>query len=202
MTIKNIIFDLGGVLIDWNPEYLYKKVFKEEAEMHFFLQEVCTLEWNQWQDAGRTFQEANELLLRKYPQYKTEIEFYFTRWVEMLGGEISESVELLKKLQQTKRFKTLALTNWSHETFPKALEIFPFLSTFDGTLVSGEDKLIKPNPEIFKLLFNRFDITAEESLFIDDNILNIQAAQKLKIKTIHFTNSQSLEAELIKLSLI
>jgi len=194
--IDTIIFDLGGVLIDWNPRYMYKKVFESEEKMEHFLQNICTMEWNEEQDAGRSFAEATSYLVNKYPEFKREIEAYYTRWEEMLNGPILETVNILQELVDSKKFKIVALTNWSAESFPIALEKYYFLHWFDGILVSGKEKMKKPDPKIFHLLFERYQISPQRAIFIDDNPANIKTAQNLGLKTIHFLDSADCKVQL------
>ncbi|MEL0202513.1 MAG: HAD family phosphatase, partial [Flavobacteriaceae bacterium] len=128
MEIKNIIFDLGGVLIDWSPEYVYLEVFKgDRKKMQWFFDEICTFDWNENQDAGYSLAQATEDRVALFPQYEDWIRMYYGRWEEMLGGPINESVSLLKLLINDPRYRVVALTNWSHETFPIALQRFDFL---------------------------------------------------------------------------
>jgi 2-haloacid dehalogenase len=194
--IKNVVFDLGGVLIDWNPKHLYRKIFKNETEMEKFLDEVCTSDWNEEQDAGRTLAEATETLVKEHPEHEKNIRAYYGRWEEMLGGPINGTVDIFKKMKAGGHFKIYALTNWSSETYPVALSHFNFLQWFDGALVSGDEKMRKPFPEFYDLLFKRYNLKPEETLFIDDNLRNIKAAEKTGMKTIHFTNSEKLEEQL------
>ena len=153
--IKNIIFDLGGVLIDWDPKYVYLDVFEgNEKKMNWFFKTICTEEWNLNQDAGYPLEKATNDLIKVYPNYKSYIKMYYGRWEEMLGGEINKSVWILNKL--ITQFEVFALTNWSAETFPVALKKFHFLRSFKDIIVSGKEKLIKPDPEIFNLAIKRF----------------------------------------------
>lgn len=200
MKIKNIIFDFGGVLVDWNPRYLYQKVFENETQMEYFLQHICTETWNLQQDKDRTLQEGTQLLQQQFPEYAHLIQLFYDQWEVMLKGEITENVKLLPLLK--KNYPLYGLTNWSAETFPIALRRFPFFSLFDGIVVSGEEKVIKPDEAIFKILLNRYQIKATESLFIDDNINNIHAANMLGFKTIHINNEIDLEKELKKMNLM
>lgn len=195
--ITTIIFDLGGVLIDWNPEYLYRKVFKDESEMKHFLEKVCTPEWNEEQDAGRTLAEATDFLLKEYPEHEENIRLYYNRWQEMLAGAIEGTVEIFEKLKKTKRFKIYALTNWSAETFPIALEKYQFLSWFDGVVVSGTEKKRKPFPEFYQILLDRYQVKAEETIFIDDNVRNVDAAKQVGLDAIHFRTPEQLNEELL-----
>lgn len=197
--IETIIFDLGGVLIKWDPKLLYRKFFADEKEMNTFLGEVCTMDWNEQQDAGRTWQEGIDELTPKYPQYEKEINAYFKRWPEMLDGAIHETVELLEQLKASNKYRLYALTNWSAETFPFALKQFDFLQHFEGILVSGEEKLKKPDPGIYQLLFSRYSIDPATALFIDDSLRNIQAAEKTGLQVHHFTAPEKLKAALQQL---
>jgi 2-haloacid dehalogenase len=198
---KVIVFDLGGVLIDWNPRYLYRKIFADENDMNFFLSEVCSPEWNIQQDAGRPLAEATAERIALFPEKKSLIEAFYGRWEEMLSGEIVETVEILRELKA--RGETLyALTNWSAETFPIALQRFDFLHWFQGTLVSGSEKLAKPDPAIFHLLLYRFDLQAENCLFIDDSKINVEAAANIGFDTHHFTNAAQLRQALVQKNLL
>lgn len=197
--IHTIIFDLGGVLIDWNPEYVFVEIFdKDRQKMKWFLENVCTHDWNENQDAGYPISKATEEKILKFPGYKNEIEAFYGRWEEMLGGAIEGSVNILKQLIDSKNYKIVALTNWSAETFPIALERFEFLQWFDGIIVSGEEKTRKPFKDIYDLTLERFGITAENALFIDDNLRNIEAAEQIGINTIQFKSPEQLQEDLKK----
>ena len=191
MKIQNIIFDFGGVLIDWNPIYLYGNVFETEEEMKHFLENVCRYEWNVLQDAGRPLSEATTLLQKEHPEFSEQIAYYYGRWEEMLGGTIDENVKLIKPLK--KRYKLYGLTNWSAETLPIAMERYSFFKDLDGIVVSGDEKIVKPNPKIYEILLDRYNLEAESSLFIDDNADNIETAKKIGFKTVHFTDGVNLE---------
>ncbi len=195
--IKTVIFDLGGVLVDWNPEYLYKKVFQGEPEkMKFFLNTVCNKDWNMEQDAGRTFEEGSQILLKDYPEYEKEIRLFFDRWEEMMKGEIEGTVLILNKLKELNKVKLYALTNWSSETFPIAKRRFNFLKYFEGIVVSGEEYTRKPFSKIYETTLNRFSLEAKHCIFIDDSIENIEAARKMGINALHYTDSIQLKADL------
>lgn len=195
--IETIIFDLGGVLIDWNPKYVYREVFKgDEKKVDWFLDNICTSDWNVEQDAGRTFKEATEFLIKQYPQYEQWIRIYYDRWEDMLGGPIKDSVLLLEKLKKANSHQLYALTNWSDEAFPVAIQRYDFLQYFDGILVSGTEKMRKPFTEIYELILNRYKLSASKSVFIDDNLDNVLGAQKVGMKGIHYKNSQQLINEL------
>jgi len=188
---KVLVFDLGGVLIDWNPRYLYRKIIDNENDIDTFLAEVCTSEWNLKQDAGRALAEATAERIALFPEKKPLIEAFYGRWEEMLGGEISETVEILRELKD--KGETLyALTNWSGETFPIALQRFDFLQWFKGAIVSGTEQLAKPDPTIFYLLLDRYGLQADNCLFIDDSKINIEAAGRIGFETHHFTSANGL----------
>ena len=198
--IKNVIFDLGGVLIDWNPAYVYLKVFNgDKKKMHWFFNEICTNEWNENQDAGYSLQKATEDRVKIFPQYEEWIRMYYGRWEEILGESIKGTVEILEKFFQHPSYNVIALTNWSAETFPVALERFDFLHRFEGIVVSGAEKTRKPFPEIYRLALDRYNMNAEESLFIDDNLRNVKAATKLGINAVQFKNADQLSAYLDKI---
>ncbi|RBL88796.1 HAD family hydrolase [Chitinophaga flava] len=194
---NTIIFDLGSVLIDWNPRYLYRKIFATEEEMDDFLQNICTPDWNEEQDAGRSLQEGTEMLVATYPQHEAHIRAFYGRWKEMLAGEIADSVTLLRQLKESGKYKLYALTNWSNETFPLALVEFPFLQWFDGIVVSGREKQRKPSPTFYQLLLDRYQVSPEKALFIDDNLRNVKAAEQQGIDSIHFIHPEQLKDALI-----
>lgn len=199
--IDAIIFDFGGVLIDWNPRHVFRQLFEDEEKMEWFLSNVCTDEWNVQQDKGRLLQEGTALLKASHPEEHHEmIEAYYGRWEEMLKGEISETVEILHELR--KRYKVYGLTNWSAETFPIAKQRYSFLQVFDGIVVSGEEKMIKPDPAIFRLLIERYGLVPEHSVFIDDNMKNVTAAQGLGFHAIQFTSAGELRHVLEEMHLL
>lgn len=200
--IKNIIFDLGGVLIDWNPDYVFKDVFKDDEKLAWFYREICTMDWNENQDAGYPLKKATEERIALFPQYEDWIRMYYGRWEEMLGESIQGTVDLLKQCVDSPALKVVALTNWSAETFPIALKKFDFLQWFEGIVVSGEEMNRKPFPDIYQTTLKRFDLKPEQSLFIDDNKRNIEAAKALGIHCIHFSSPQQLEKELKKLNVL
>ena len=195
-TIKNIIFDFGGVLMDWNPRYFYKDYFNDDEKMEFFLRNIATDEWNAEQDRGRSLAEGTEILIAKFPEWETEIRAYYDNWTTMLRSDIPENVAVLRKLEHSE-YDLFGLTNWSAETFPYALENYDFFKIFDGKIVvSGTEKLIKPDPKIWEVLLERYNIKANESVFIDDNAKNIETAKNLGFVTIHITKETNLAEEL------
>lgn len=200
--IDAIIFDLGGVLIDWNPSYVFDKMFKDEEQKKDFFENICTHDWNEKQDAGRPLKEATEELVVKHPEWKEYIEAYYGRWEEMLGGPIKGTVQIFKQLKESGSYKLYALTNWSAELFPIALERYDFLHWFDGRVVSGEEKMRKPFPEFYQLILDRFQLNVNETLFIDDNTRNAKAAEAMGLKTIIFKSPQQLKEELVNLGIL
>lgn len=198
MTIETVVFDLGGVLIDWNPDYVYRTIFDDEDKMRWFYANVCTPDWNEEQDAGRSLKEATEMLVTKFPEHEANIRAYYTRWEEMLGGPIHGTVEVLRQLKSGTQCRLYALTNWSHETFPVALARYDFLHWFDGRLVSGEERTRKPFPDIYQKLVQRFDINPTTAIYIDDNARNLAPAADMGFSTIHFKSPEQLSGELGK----
>jgi 2-haloacid dehalogenase len=200
MKIENIIFDFGGVLVDWNPRHLYRDYFDNEQEMEYFLHHICTEEWNLEQDRGRPLSEGTRLLQEKFPDFYSMIQLFYDKWEVMLKSDIPETVSLLYQLKE--KYKIYGLTNWSAETIPVAFARFPFFSEFDGIVVSGEEKLIKPDKQIFKVLIDRYDVSAENTIFIDDNAKNIKAAREIGMHAIRFENPDQLKEELRLLKVI
>lgn len=195
---KTIIYDLGGVLIDWNPMYVYKDYF-ESAEMEkYFFENICTSDWNEEQDAGRSIVEATQLLVEKFPEWESAIRDYYGRWTEMLKGPIHDSVEIFRQLKQSGNYKLYALTNWQEELFHIALVRYNFLHWFEGRVVSGEEKTRKPFPEFYMRLINRYNVDLSTTLFIDDNLRNVNAALDLGLDCIQFNNPAQLKEELAK----
>jgi 2-haloacid dehalogenase len=201
--IDTVIFDFGGVLIDWNPAYVYLKEFRgDEQKMNHFLEHICSWEWNENQDAGYLLQQATEDRVAMFPEHEHLIRMYYRRWKDMLGYEHTETVEVLKYLKELGKHKLLGLTNWSHETFPVALERFDFLSWFDGIVVSGTEKMKKPDARIYQLTLDRYHVKAENAVFIDDKKENIDAAINEGIHGIHFTSAKELRQELTHLKVL
>jgi 2-haloacid dehalogenase len=201
MKIKNIVFDFGGVLIDWNPRYFFKEYFNDDEKMDYFLTEIAQSEWNEEQDRGRLLSEGTDIQVKKFPDWEKEIRAYYDNWTTMLRSDIPHNVEVLRKLGKTD-YQLFGLTNWSEETFPYALENYDFFKLFDGKIVvSGTEKLIKPDPKIWHILLDRYKIHANESVFIDDNLKNIEMAKSLGFETVHVTPETDLEQELINLGI-
>ena len=200
-SVDTIIFDLGGVLIDWNPRYVYRKIFKTEAETEWFLENVTTAEWNENQDAGYPLHKATEELVAKHPEWEPEIKAYYGRWLEMLGDQIHETVEILQQLKKTGKYTLYALTNWSAETFPHALERFEFFKLFEGIVVSGEEKMKKPSAAFYKIIIDRYHLDPSKTIFIDDSLRNIKGAEAVGITGIHFQNPLQLKEALQRMGI-
>jgi 2-haloacid dehalogenase len=197
-----VVFDLGGVLIDWDPRHLYRKLFADnEAAMEDFLATVCTQEWHRHHDAGRSFAEGARLLKAEHPDKAELIDAFGNREGEMMAGSIAGTVEILQELRD-REVPLYALSNWPAESFPHARQRFDFLGWFRGILVSGDVKVIKPDPRIFELLVERFAIDPLSAIFIDDVEANAAAARAFGIHAIHFTNPAALRAELVALGLL
>jgi 2-haloacid dehalogenase len=195
-TTEAIIFDLGGVLIDWNPSYLFDTIFDDKEKKKHFFEYICTPQWNEEQDGGRSLKEGTKLLVNLHPEWKEYIEAFYGRWEEMLGGPIHETVDIFRDLKQSGKYRLYALTNWSGELFPIALERYDFLHWFDGRVVSGDEKMRKPFPEFYQLTLNRFNLQPERTLFIDDNLRNVKAAENLGIQAIRFESPAQLRKDL------
>jgi 2-haloacid dehalogenase len=191
-----VVFDLGGVLIDWNPRHLYRKMFNgDDGAMERFLSEICTSEWIARQDAGRSFAEATEELIARHPDQAGLISAFFDRWPEMVAGAIEQTVRILAELKGAGR-EVYALSNWSAETFPYARKRFEFLGWFDFTVISGEIGLIKPDREVFDFLLDKTGRRAEECVFIDDSPVNVAAASELGFDAIRFRSPEQLRDDL------
>jgi len=201
VAIDTFLFDLGNVLIDWNPRYVYRTLFDREEEMERFLTEVCSHDWNLRLDSGRPFDEGIAELVERHPDEAERIRAWRDRWPEMLGGPIPETVELLRRLHGDRR-RLFALTNWSNETFPIARQRYDFLNWFAYIAVSGELGLVKPDPAIFRHLIGRHGVDPARTLFIDDSAVNIRAAAQLGFATHHFTKPGLLREQLAGWGLI
>jgi 2-haloacid dehalogenase len=194
--VETIVFDLGGVLIDWNPDYVFDELFGEDtARKEYFYQHICTPDWNEMQDAGRPLAEATAERIGKYPDWAAEIAAFYGQWEKMLGGAIEPTVDVFRKLRQCD-YRFYALTNWSSETFPIAQQRFELLTWFDGIVVSGVEKTRKPFTDFFEILFSRYDINPQTALFIDDNARNVAASRELGMRAIHFLDPADLPRQL------
>ena len=194
-SIDTFLFDLGNVLINWDPRHVYRKLFAREEEMERFLSDICNHDWNVQMDAGRSFADGIAELVKLHPEQAPLIRAYRERWPEMLGGPIGETVDLLAGLRGNGR-RLFALTNWSADTFPIARRQYDFLDWFDHIVVSGEVKLVKPDPAIFRLAIERCALDPARTLFIDDSRVNVESAARIGFATHHFTGPGELRATL------
>ena len=203
LRITAAVFDLGGVLIDWDPRYLYRKVFgPDEAAMERFLATVCTAEWNAEQDRGRPFSEAIAELATDAPEHRANIEAYFDRWGEMLGEQIPGTESVLIELRSA-GIRLYGLSNWSAETFPIAVDRFPCLSMFEGIVVSGSEGVAKPDPAIFEILCERYGLDPAACLFVDDAPANVRAAMETGFAhAIDFTSAAELRSRLLEIDVL
>ncbi len=199
--VSAVVFDLGGVLIDWDPRHLYRQLFDDVDEMERFLAEVTTAEWNLQQDAGRPWAEGIALLVAAHPDKRELIEAFHARWPEMLAGAIDETVRVLADVRVT-GVPIYALSNWSAETYPITRGRFPFLDWFDGIVISGELGIVKPDPRMFEHLIEQFGLAPETSVFIDDQPANVAAAAGLGFTTIRFRDAGELRRELERLGVL
>ncbi|MBP1123554.1 MULTISPECIES: HAD family phosphatase [Pseudomonas] len=200
MTIRAVVFDFGGVLFDWSPLHLYRKLIADDDERQWFLDNICTQDWNTEQDAGRPLAEATRTLIDQYPRHEPLIRAYYDRWPEMLRGPLPEGVAILKALHAV-NMPLFGLTNWSAETFPYARANYPFLQCLRDIVVSGELKLIKPDPAIYHASLEQVrahlpDIQAGEVVFIDDVAGNVEAAIALGWQGIHHVSAERTAAQL------
>lgn len=200
--IQAIVFDFGGVLLDWDPRYLYQRYFPDQPQaMNQFLAEINFYEWNAKQDQGRPFSEGIAELSNQFPQHAQLIQIYFDQWEESISGPIHGSIEILRRLKR-KGYPLYGLSNWSAETYPRALRKYSFFNLFDDIVLSGSVKLNKPDPAIFKLLLNKTGCRAPECVLIDDSPANIETANVLGFVAIHFKSPEQLKTELQMLNLL
>jgi len=190
-----VVFDLGGVLIDWDPRHLYRRLFDDEEQMEWFLANVTTHEWNVLQDRGRSLTEATEELVARHPEHEELIRAYYERWPEMLAGSIGDNVATLADVRAA-GLPLYALTNWSAETFAQARRKFEFLDWFLGIVVSGEEGMAKPDQAIFHVLLDRYGLRAPDTTFIDDSAANVEQARRVGLDAIHYVSPSQLRAGL------
>jgi 2-haloacid dehalogenase len=195
-TVDTVVFDLGNVLIQWDPRHLYRKIFGADvAAMEHFLSEVCTMAWNEQQDRGRPWEEGIAEAIARHPAQAPHIRAFYDRWEEMIPGALEDTVDILRQLRAL-NIRLLALTNWSAQTYHFAEERFPFLGWFEGIVVSGRERLVKPEPAIFQLLIERYQLRPERTAFIDDSLRNVVAAQAEGLHGIHFLGAADLRGRL------
>ena len=196
MTVKKFLFDLGNVFFDWNPERVLKPIFNDDERMNFFINNISFPLFDTRCDAGITIEIAVNDAIKKFPDFENEIKLYYPNHGNMVGGFFQKTVDIFYKVKEL-NYPCYILSNWSAETYEGMEEKYPFLKDFEGKIISGRDFLIKPDPAIYELAISRFDLVPQETLFIDDRLDNIEAAQKLNFQTIHLTDP-SLIQELIK----
>ena len=194
-NIKNVVFDFGGVLVDWNPHHLYDKYFGSSEKATWFLENICRYSWNLQMDKGKPFSEGVAELQAIYPEWSEAIGIYHTRWIEMMGGEVEGTPSLLRRLKAA-GYRVFGLSNWSMETFPLVRDEFPIFKELEGKVISGEELMVKPEPEIYHCLFERYGLVPEESIFVDDNADNVAASIREGMPAIRFVGAQELEREL------
>lgn len=191
-----VVFDIGNVLIEWDPRHLYTQLFPGHPDaMAWFLDTICTGAWNLEQDAGRTWAEGVGALAARFPEWRVEIEAYDRRWHEMIPGTIEGSVDLLRRLKQA-GVPVYAITNYSSEKYRESVTRFPFFTLFDGVIVSGDERLLKPHAPIFALLCRRYGLLPEQCIFIDDKAENVEGARRSGFAAIEFTDPETLAAAL------
>lgn len=194
------VFDLGGVFVEWNPMNLFRKLFETEEEAQWFQDNICTLDWNLEFDAGDIYAEGVAKLITRFPRYWREIQAYDQRWEETLGGFIQGTIDIHNELI-AEDIPTFAITNFSWEKWVSRLPTWPFLEKFDGVIVSGLERLVKPDPRIYRVFCERYSLAPDSCVFIDDSEANIIAARKFGMKAIHFSTPAQLRAELVSYGL-
>lgn len=194
---KTIVFDFGGVLMDWNPRYLYSKIFSDEDEMEFFLRDICSPSWNASTDLEKSFQDAMDELVPLHPEYEDQIKVYFPRWLEMVRDVFPGTIEILKELKVA-GYPLAALSNWSSETFPIVMDKYEFLGWFKPLVISGHVGYAKPDPEIYQILLYELGREARDCVFVDDKEENIQEAERQGFDTILFSSPDQLRESLNK----
>lgn len=195
--IKNIVFDFGGVLVDWDPHYLYDAYFGDRTRADWFLTHVCPMDWHTRMDAGEPVAACLAERKALFPEWTDAIQVYDDRWLEMLRGQIPGMEELIRELRG-QGYRILGLSNWSAELFRITRPHFPIFDLIEGMIISGEEHLVKPDEAIFRLLLERFSIRPEETVFIDDNPANVAAARRVGINAIRFQNAELLRQELAR----
>ena len=192
MIVKKFLFDLGNVFFDWNPERILKPIFNDDERMNFFINNISFPLLDTRCDAGITIEVAVNDAIKKFPEFEKEIKFYYPNHGNMVGGFFQKTVDVFYKIKEL-NYPCFVLSNWSAETYEGMEEKYPFLKDFDGKIISGRDFLIKPDPAIYELAISRFNLITEETLFIDDRLDNIEAAQNLNFQTIHLTNPSLIQ---------
>ena len=200
-AIDTVVFDIGNVLLDWNPRHLYRKIFADSERMEWFLANICTPAWNLEQDRGRSFAEAVSLLSERHPEWSNEIAAFHERWVETVAGEIAGSRELLAELKR-RGTRLYAITNFSAEKYDVAAARFGFFADFEGVVVSGQERLLKPDAAIYRLFLERYGVSPERALFVDDSQANVEGARRAGMHAVQFRDAAGLRADLVGLGLL
>lgn len=195
--MPTVVFDVGNVLIRWDPVHVYRAMIPDDGQRAWFMQNVCTAAWNLEQDRGRSWEEGVALLVAAHPEWESQIRAYDERWHEAVPGIIEDSVAVLAELQERGE-KVYGITNFSREKWAECLIRFPFLQSFDGVVVSAHEGVIKPDPEIYRILLQRYGLVAADCIFVDDSGRNIEAARSVGMKGLHFVEPIDLRAELAR----
>jgi 2-haloacid dehalogenase len=195
--LTTVVFDIGNVLVAWDPRNLYRRYFEgREEKMEWFLSNVCTPAWNVEQDRGRSFADAVDLLVKEHPpEWHPMIRAFDEQWQETISGPIHGTVDILKTLKRS-NVPVYAITNWNQDKFREALARFDFLNSFDGIVVSGDERMLKPDREIFKLFCERYGVKPETAVFIDDSQRNVEGARAAGMHALHFTSPETLARDL------
>lgn len=192
MQPKAVLFDIGNVFVEWDPRRLYSQLIDDPGELDYFLREVVTLEWHTEHDRGRSFKRGAELLSRRFPEYEDLINAFDTRWSDTIGPVMQDTVDIMTSLLE-QGVNVYGLTNFSVEKWPEFCRSFDFTDHFEGVVVSGQEKLVKPDPRIFQIAISRFKLDPELTVYVDDRLENVMAAEQLDMIGHHFTNPATLK---------
>lgn len=198
--IKGVIFDLGGVVVEWDPMLLYRKLFRDEGGAADFLARIGTPEWNEKQDAGRTLADGTAELLARFPGWEKEIHAYYGRWIEMIGGLVPGTGAVIRELKAA-GVHVFALSNWSRETFPQVADRFEELRLFEQIVLSGYHGCAKPDARLYRIALERFAMPAQSLVFVDDSPRNVAGAEAAGIRALLFTGADKLRSDLCALGL-
>ena len=200
-SIRSVVFDVGGVLYDWHPRYLYRKLIDDPDRLEWFLANVVTLEWHFQHDEGRPCAETTAELIERFPEHRDLIAVYDERWLETVPGPIPGMIELVGQLAAV-GVPLYAITNFSHEFWPRFKATAPVFTPFRDIVVSGDERLVKPDPRIFELAKRRFSVAPGEALFIDDRADNVAAAEAAGFVGHVFEGADRLRRRLVELGLL
>lgn len=198
-VVKGVVFDLGAVVIDWNPMYLYAKVFDgDEAKARHFLSTVCTMDWNEQQDKGRSLEEGTLERIALFPEWEAEIRAYYARWIEMIGGPVPGTAAVMAEIKQA-GLRLFALSNWNAETFARIRHQYDELEMFEEIVLSGEYGMIKPEAAFYEAALACYGMAAGDLVFVDDNPRNVAGAARIGLPALLFTGADKLRADLAAL---